>query len=152
MGETRTREEMRASVGQEIGVSRWFPIDQARIDAFAEATEDHQYIHTDPERAKDSHFGTTIAHGFLTLSLLSAMMYDGAPSVEGSKMGVNYGFDKIRFLSPVRCGQRVRARFVLTDWREARPDEATNVWKVTVDIDGEDKPALVADWIGRQYF
>lgn len=149
---TRSRDEMADLVGQEAGVSRWFMVDQPRIDAFAEVTEDHQYIHTDPERARDTPFGTTIAHGFLTLSLLSAMLYDGAPSVEGAKMGVNYGFDKIRFLSPVKCGQRVRARFALAEWREGKPGEITNRWKVTVEIEGSDRPALIADWIGRQYF
>lgn len=148
---TITLEELRAKIGQPIGTSRWFTIDQSRIDAFADITEDHQFIHIDPELAAQTPFGTTIAHGFLTLSMLSAMMYDGAPDIEGAKMGINYGFDKIRFLSPVKSGARVRAHFTLTDLREGRANEWTQVWDVSIEIEGSDRPALAAVWIGRTY-
>jgi len=96
--------------GKEVGVSRWFEIDQTRIDKFADVTEDWQFIHVDPQKAADTPFRGTVAHGFLTLSMLAAMAYDGLPAVEGRVMGVNYGFDKIRFVAPVRSGSRVRAK------------------------------------------
>ncbi len=145
------RADFEALVGQEIGVSDWFLIDQSRIDAFADCTEDWQDIHVDPVAAKDNPFGTTIAHGFLTLSLLSAMVYQ-VPSIEGVKMGVNYGFDRVRFVSPVPVGARVRARFVLAQFAEIRPGEVQTTLDVTVEIDGAAKPALVAVWLGRRYF
>ncbi|MZR12365.1 MaoC family dehydratase [Maritimibacter sp. DP07] len=146
-----TLDEFIALKGTEIGVSRWFDITQARIDAFADATEDHQYIHTDPEAAAQSPFGGTIAHGFLTLSLLSAMTYDCVPVVDGTAMSVNYGMNRMRFLSPVKVDSRIRARFVLKDVDTSRPGEITTITDVTVEIDGSDKPALVAEWIGRRY-
>lgn len=146
-----TPEELRARVGQEVGVSRWFTVDQARIDAFAAVTEDHQFIHTDPEAAKDSPFGGTIAHGFLTLSLLSAMAYDAQPRMAPMKMSVNYGFDRIRFLSPVPAGARIRGRFVLDKFDERVPGEITVTYGVTVEIEGQEKPALAATWLGRRY-
>ena len=105
--------ELQSLIGQEVGVSRWFALDQARIDAFAGLTEDEQFIHVDPERAKTTPFGGTIAHGFLTLSLASAMSYDAVKPLQGVVMGVNYGFDKLRFLAPVPAGSRVRGRFKL---------------------------------------
>ena len=109
-----TRGDIQSSVGKEIGVSRWIAIDQSRIDAFGKLTEDLYFIHMDPERAKkETPFGGAIAHGFLTLSMLSAMAYDALPDLEGRTMGMNYGFDKIRFLSPVPAGSRVRAHFVV---------------------------------------
>ena len=108
-----TPQELQGLIGQEVGLSRWFELDQGRIDAFARITEDEQYIHVDPERAAATPFGGTIAHGFLTLSLLSAMTYDAVPPLEGVLMGVNYGFDKLRFLAPVMSGSRVRGRFKL---------------------------------------
>lgn len=144
-------DELHQKVGTLVGTSRWFELDQSRIDSFAEITEDEQYIHVDPERAKGTTFGTTIAHGFLTLSMLSAMMYDSIPDIQGTKMGINYGFDKIRFISPVKSGQRVRALFTLVELTEARPKEITNIWDVTVEIEGERRPALAARWIGRTY-
>src|SRR5580698_2579435 len=101
-------DEYIARAGGEIGLSRWFTIDQKRIDAFAEITEDRQFIHVDPEAAKASPFGETIAHGFLTLSMLSALAMDALPAIEGRAMGVNYGFEKLRFLSPVPVGARIR--------------------------------------------
>jgi len=145
--------EIRALVGAEVGVSRWFGIGQERIDAFADATEDWLFIHTDPVRAaREAPWGGTIAHGFLTASLLSAMAYDALPRVEGAPSGVNYGFDRLRFVSPVRAGKRVRGRFTLSKLDAARPGEVTLTYAVIVEIEGEAKPALVADWITRQYF
>jgi|SRR3954449_7446641 len=141
-------EDIQSRVGSEIGVSDWILVDQARIDAFAQVTEDHQFIHVDPEAAAQTPFGGTIAHGFLTLSLLSRMAADAMLRPEGIKMGVNYGFEKIRFLAPVRSGKRVRGRFRLDRFEEKRPGQYQFVHEVTVEIEGEDKPALVAEWIG----
>jgi acyl dehydratase len=142
-----------AMVGKEIGVSSWHLIDQSRINVYADVIEDHQFIHVDPERAKkETAFGTTIAHGFLTMSLMSIMSYEVMPVIEGTTMGVNYGFDKLRFLSPVRAGKRVRGRFVLAEATLRKPTELLSRTNVTVEIEGEDKPALVADWLGLIYF
>jgi len=142
-----------AMVGKEIGVSSWHLVDQPRIDTYADVIEDHQFIHVDPERAKkETTFGTTIAHGFLTMSLLSIMSYEVMPVIEGTTMGVNYGFDKLRFISPVRSGKRVRGRFVLAEAKLRKPNELQSRTNVTVEIEGEDKPALVADWLGLIYF
>lgn len=138
--------------GQKVGTSRWFEIDQSRIDTFADVTEDHQFIHVDEKAAEKTPFGATIAHGFLTLSMLSAMIYDGVPNIEGAKMGVNYGFNKIRFISPVKSGARVRAHFTLNALRHPKPTEVTNIWGVSIEIEGQERPALIAEWIGRQYF
>jgi len=151
MSKTVTREEFEAMVGKEMGVSDWFVIDQSRIDTFADCTEDWQYIHVDPEKAKETPFGTTIAHGFLTMSMLSAMVYQ-MPSIEGVVMGVNYGFNKVRFVSPVAEGSKIRGRFVLDKIEEIRPGEIQTTTTVTVEIEGKDKPALVAEWLGRRYF
>jgi acyl dehydratase len=140
-------------VGQEIGVSSWHVVDQKRIDLYADVIEDHQFIHVDPERAKkETAFGTTIAHGFLTMSLLSIMSYEVMPVISGTTMGVNYGFDKLRFISPVRSGSRVRGRFTLAEASLRKPKELQSRTHVTVEIEGEEKPALVADWIGLIYF
>ena len=148
-----TLEAYQAMVGREIGVSSWHLIDQPRIDTYADVIEDHQFIHVDPERAKkESTFGTTIAHGFLTMSLLSIMSYEVMPAIAGTTMGVNYGFDKLRFISPVRSGKRVRGRFVLAEAKLRKPNELQSRTSVTVEIEGEDKPALVADWLGLIYF
>jgi len=146
------RAELKTKVGEVVGTSKWFVIDQSRIDRFADVTEDWQYIHVDPEKAKQTPFGTTIAHGFLTLSMLSAMVYDGGPQVDGVVMGVNYGFDKVRFVSPVKEGARVRAVFTLADVTDKGPNEIQTTLGVTVEIEGEEKPALVAEWLGRRYF
>ena len=151
MAKTVTREEYEAMVGQEIGVSDWFEITQERIDQFADCTEDWQYIHVDPEKAAKTPFGTTIAHGFLTMSMLSAMVYQ-MPSMEGVTMGVNYGMNKMRFVSPVPVGSRIRGRFVLSKFEEIRPGEVQTTTTVTVEIEGKEKPALVAEWLGRRYF
>ena len=142
--------DLQSLIGQEVGVSKWFEVDQARIDAFAKITEDEQFIHVDPEAAKATPFGGTIAHGFLTLSLASAMTYDAVPPLEGVVMGVNYGFDKVRFLTPVRAGSKVRGRFKLL----SAEDKGGGRWllkhELTVEIDGVDKPALIAEWLGMQ--
>ena len=141
-------EEIALRVGQEVGVSDWVLVDQARIDAFAEVTEDRQFIHVDPEAAARTPFGGTVAHGFLTLSLLSRMAADAMLIPEGVRMGVNYGFEKVRFLAPVKSGKRVRGRFRLERLDEKRDGQWQFTHQVTVEIEGEDKPALVADWIG----
>jgi acyl dehydratase len=146
-------EAYQAMVGKEIGVSSWHLVDQKRIDVYADVIEDHQFIHVDPERAKkETAFGTTIAHGFLTMSLMSIMSYEVMPVIENTTMGVNYGFDKLRFISPVRSGARVRGRFTLTEAKLRKPKELQSRTNVTVEIEGEEKPALVADWIGLIYF
>ncbi|PSO15276.1 MaoC family dehydratase [Bradyrhizobium sp. MOS003] len=147
-----TLQAYQAMIGKEIGVSSWHLIDQPRIDTYADVTEDHQFIHVDPERAKETAFGTTIAHGFLTMSMLSVMSYEVMPAIAGTTMGVNYGFDKLRFISPVRSGKRVRGRFVLAEAKLRKPNELQSRTNVTVEIEGEDKPALVADWLGLIYF
>ena len=142
--------DLQSLIGQEVGVSKWFEVDQARIDAFAKITEDEQFIHVDPEAARATPFGGTIAHGFLTLSLASAMSYDAVKPLQGVVMGVNYGFDKLRFLAPVPAGSRVRGRFKLL----AADDKGGGRWllkhEVTVEIEGADKPALIAEWLGMQ--
>ncbi|MCP1968492.1 MaoC family dehydratase [Bradyrhizobium elkanii] len=133
--------------GTEIGVSRWFEIDQSRIDKFADVTEDRQFIHVDQVNAGKTAFGGTVAHGFLTLSLLIAMAQDGLPDIDGRVMAVNYGFDKIRFISPVPSGSRVRGRFRLVEVKVRGANELMNRVEVTVEIDGVDKPALAAEWL-----
>jgi acyl dehydratase len=146
-------ETYQGMVGKEIGVSSWHLIDQRRINTYADVIEDHQFIHVDPERAKkETAFGTTIAHGFLTMSLMSIMSYEVMPVIERTAMGVNYGFDKLRFISPVKAGSRVRGRFTLAEAKLRKPKELQSRTNVTVEIEGEDKPALVADWIGLIYF
>jgi len=148
-----TLQAYQAMVGKEIGVSSWHLIDQPRIDTYADVIEDHQFIHVDPERAKkETAFGTTIALGFLTMSLMSIMSYEVMPVIAGTTMGVNYGFDKLRFISPVRSGKRVRGRFVLAEAKLRKPNELQSRTNVTVEIEGEDKPALVAEWLGLIYF
>ena len=145
-----TTSELQSLVGQQVGVSRWFEVSQARIDAFADCTEDRQFIHVDPEVAQTTPFGGTIAHGFLTLSLASAMSYDAVAPLEGAVMGINYGFDRLRFLAPVRAGSRVRGRFRLL----SAEDRGAGRWllkhEITVEIEGDDKPALIAEWLGMQ--
>jgi acyl dehydratase len=146
-------EAYRKMIGGEVGVSSWHLVDQKRIDVYADVIEDHQFIHVDPERARrETAFGTTIAHGFLTMSLMSIMSYEVMPVIERTTMGVNYGFDKLRFISPVRSGSRVRGRFTLTEATLRKPKELMSRTSVSVEIEGEAKPALVADWIGLIYF
>ncbi|HYD13060.1 MAG TPA: MaoC family dehydratase [Allosphingosinicella sp.] len=146
-----TIEEIQARVGTEIGVSDWILIDQARIDAFADVTEDHQFIHVDPERAKKTPFRGTVAHGFLTLSLLSRMADGVMLHPESMRMAVNYGFEKVRFMAPVRSAKRIRGRFRMLSAEEKRASQWQITYEVTVEIEDEDKPALVADWIGYMF-
>ena len=137
-------------VGQEVAVSDWFAVTQERINEFAEATEDRQWIHTDPERAaRESPFNEPIAHGFLTLSLLSELM-KRAMSVGGVRMGVNYGLNRVRFIAPVPAGSRIRGRFTLTALEEIKGGAQGN-WNVTVERDGSDKPCCAAEWLVRYY-
>ena len=140
--------EVPGLVGQVLGISEWITVDQTMIDMFADATHDHQFIHTDPVRAAaESPFGGTIAHGFLTLSLLSAMNYDCLPKIREQTMGLNYGFDRVRFMSPVRCGARVRGHFTLTDSRFRGAGMLMTTYDISVEIENERKPALTANWI-----
>ena len=141
-------DQIRNQVGAETGVSGWIDVTQDRIQAFADATEDHQFIHIDPEAAAKTPFGGTIAHGFLSLSLLSRMAADAMQVPDGVKMAVNYGLDRVRFLAPVRSGKRVRGRFVLDSVDEKAPGQILMRQTVTVEIEGEDKLALTAQWLG----
>jgi acyl dehydratase len=136
-----------ARIGTEIGVSEWTRIDQAKIQAFADLTDDHAFIHVDPERARATPFGTTIAHGFLTLSLLSQMAYQVCPRIAGAKYGVNYGCERLRFVSPVKNGARVRAHFVLRAVEDQPGNRVQLRYDTTVEIEGETKPALVIEWL-----
>ena len=147
-----TPQELQAKVGQDIGTSDWFEVTQERINKFAEATGDFQFIHIDEEKAKLTPFGGTIAHGFLTLSLIPVLsaMTEGA-RVTDVKMGVNYGGNKTRFISPVRAGKRVRAHVKLLDLVEKRPGQWQQTNEYTIEIEGEDKPALIAEWV-MQFF
>jgi acyl dehydratase len=139
--------KLESMVGEEVGVSDWTILDQEKIDAFAELTFDPYFIHTDPERAKaETPFGGTIAHGFLTLSMLSAMAYDALPDIEGRTMGMNYGFDKIRFLAPVPAGSKIRARFKIAGVTR-KAGQAVVRYGVSVEIEGRDKPAIAAEWL-----
>src|SRR5689334_14241531 len=141
-------DHIRAQVGNEVGVSSWLLVDQERIHAFAEATEDRQFIHVDPDAAAQTPFGGTIAHGFLTLSLLSRMAAETMLVPNGVKMALNYGFDRVRFLAPVKSGKRVRGRFSLDSVDEKAAGQWLMRHNVTVEIEGEEKPALTAVWLG----
>jgi acyl dehydratase len=143
-----TLEDIKAKVGSDIGASPWIEISQKDIDKFADVTGDHQFIHVDPEAAKQTPFGGTVAHGFLTLSLLSEMAAGVMYVPDTLKMAVNYGFEKVRFIAPVRSGKRVRGHFRLAEMEEKRPGQWQFLHNVTVEIEGEDRPALHADWIG----
>ena len=145
-----TQDELKALVGSNIGTSDWLTVDQAMIDKFAEATGDHQFIHVDVEKAKLTPFGGTIAHGFLSLSIMPVLtaMTD-MPRLGGVKMGVNYGGNKTRFLAPVRSGKRVRGHFKLLEIEEKRPGQWQQTVEYTLEIEGEDKPALIAEWISQ---
>jgi acyl dehydratase len=144
---TVSLDEMSALVGSELGVSEWTHIDQKRIDAFAEIRRDHQFIHVDPVRAKDTPMGTTIAHGFLVLSLVAGLGQRVIPNVRGAKMGMNYGINKLRFVSPVKTGARVRARFTLKTFGAQNEGRYMSTIDVAVEIEGQDKPALVLEWL-----
>ncbi len=149
-------EKIKETIGQEEGPGEWFLVDQDRINAFADVTLDHQFIHVDPEKAAElSPWKVTVAHGFLTLSLLvhlsGSVRASNSPRLDGIVMGVNYGFDKVRFISPVKVNSKIRARAVVKN--AELKGNAINVTRTyTVEIEGEDKPALVADWISRMVF
>lgn len=137
-----------ALIGSELGVSDWVEVTQENVDVFADTTIDHQYIHVDQEAAAQTPFGGTIAHGFLSLSMLSHFAENGCGvGVENAKMGLNYGFDKIRFLQPVRVGSRIRGRGVLMSVDEKNPGQYLFKLNITVEIEDVDKPALVAEWL-----
>jgi acyl dehydratase len=146
-----TLSEMTSMVGTEVGVSAWHRIDQALINAFAQVSGDTQFIHVDPERAATSPFGGTIAHGFLTVALLSTMAIEAQPQLSRLRTSVNYGFDRLRFIAPVPVGSELRARFTLSALEERQPGEVSVAWDVTVEIKGQDKPALIARWLNRRY-
>lgn len=149
---TITPQELQTKVGEAIGTSEWVLVDQDMINKFADATGDHQFIHIDEEKAKLTPFGGTIAHGFLTLSLIPMLgAKTDAPKIDGIKMGVNYGGNKVRFLAPVRSGKRVRGHVKLLELDEKRPGQWQQTNEITVEIEGEDKPALIAEWI-TQFF
>ena len=143
-----TLEDIRSKVGQRIGVSDWIDVGQDRITAFADATDDHQFIHVDPVAASAAGFGGTIAHGFLSLSLLSRMAADVMLIPDTTKMAVNYGMDRMRFIAPVKAGKRVRGHFVLASATEKAPGQLLLKHQVSVEIEGEEKPALTAEWLG----
>lgn len=143
-----TLDEIRGKVGQSVGVSDWIEVGQDRIDAFADATEDHQFIHVDPALAAQTPFGGTIAHGFLSLSLLSRMAADVMMVPDTTKMAVNYGLDRVRFIAPVQSGKRVRGHFALDAADDKAPGQLLLRHTVTVEIEGEERPALTAQWLG----
>ena len=147
---TLSAQQMKARIGTET-VSDWVEVTQTMIDAFADATGDRQFIHIDQERAKSTPFGGTVAHGFLTLSLMPmlAAKTPDQPVLEGAKMGVNYGGNKVRFLTPVRSGSNIRGRFKLLDFIEKRPGQFRQTTQFSVEIEGQDKPALIAEWISQ---
>lgn len=141
-------DEIRSRIGEEIGVSGWFEMSQQRIDEFADATEDRQFIHIDPKSAAQTPFGQTIAHGFLSLSMMSRMAADAMLVPDTVKMAVNYGLDRVRFVAPVKSGKRIRGRFRLDSITEKAPGQLLMRHTVTVEIEGEERPALTAEWLG----
>ena len=141
-------DDIRSKVGQTIGISEWIEVGQDRIDAFADATDDHQFIHVDPVAAASVGFGGTIAHGFLSLSLLSRMAADVMLIPDTTKMAVNYGLDRVRFLAPVKSGKRVRGHFTLESATDKAPGQLLLKHQVMVEVEGEEKPALTAEWLG----
>lgn len=144
---------LEAQIGHEVGVSNWITVDQPMIDQFAKTTHDDQWIHIDPERAaRETPFGGTIAHGFLTLSLASRFAYDCFDMAPGQVMGINYGFNKLRFLSPVRVGNRLRGRFTLSAVKQRNDTDLLRETVLTIEIEGQSTPALVADWLGLDVF
>ena len=149
---TITPQELAGKIGETIGTSEWILVDQEMINKFADATGDHQFIHVNEAAAKMTPFGGTIAHGFLTLSLMPVMSAKSdIPNIDGVKMGINYGGNKTRFLAPVKSGKRVRGHFKLLEFAEKRPGQWQQTMELSVEIEGEDKPALVAEWI-TQFF
>lgn len=145
-----TVDALMSQIGNSSVTSEWVTIDQERINLFADVTEDHQFIHIDEEAAKNTPFGGTIAHGFLTLSMLSKLGADATFVLEGIKAGVNYGFNKVRFINPVRAGKRIRGKFALKSHKEPRPGTHVLTYNVEVEIEGEEKAALVAEWVTMQ--
>lgn len=141
-------EQIRSRIGQEVGISGWLTIDQERITSFADTTQDRQFIHVDPQLAAQTPFGGTVAHGFLSLSMLSRMAAEAMLVPDGVKMLVNYGFDRVRFVAPVRAGKRIRGRFLLDCVEEKAPGQILLRHRVTVEIEDEEKPALTAEWLG----
>ena len=148
MALTLSVDQLNDYIGEEVGISEWLLVDQERINQFAEATGDHQYIHVDSERAAQTPFGTTIAHGFLTMSLMVLMGYEGSTKLKNSVMGINYGFDKLRFINPVKVNSKIRGRFRLISAEEKNTNQWLLKHNITVEIAGEEKPALVAEWLG----
>ena len=147
-----TPQELKVREGQALGTSEWVEMSQERINQFAEATGDHQFIHVNEEAAKMTPFGGTIAHGFLTLSMIPYLSANSdLPKVDGVKMGVNYGGNKTRFISPVRSGKRIRGHWKLLALEEKRPGQWQQTHEITIEIEGEDKPALITEWI-MQFF
>jgi acyl dehydratase len=146
--------ELKTLIGQEVGVSDWLEITQERVNAFADATGDHQYIHVDPERARQTFFGGTVAHGYLTLSLLPLLSQSrqGVKVQLGGKMGVNYGLNKVRFPAPVRVGKRIRLRSTLLAVEEIGDRAVQTIYNQVIEVEGEDRPACVAETISRVYF
>lgn len=145
--------QLEAHVGQEVGISNWITVDQPMIDQFAATTHDQQWIHVDQVRARsESPFGGTVAHGFLTLSLASRFAYDCFPMLPGQTMGINYGFNRLRFMSPVRAGRRLRGRFTLTAVTQRSATELMRATDLTIEIEAQDKPALVAEWLSLAIF
>lgn len=142
-----TPENFQSFVGQTTGVSEWVTLDQERINQFAEITEDRQFIHIDPEAAAKTPFGGTIAHGFLTLSMLSKMAEGCALGVAGMTHGVNYGFDKVRFINPVHAGKKIRGHFSVKEARETKPGQFVFTYDISVEIEGVEKPALICEWV-----
>ena len=142
--------ELKDLLGQEIGVSDWITVTQERIQLFADATNDHQWIHLDVERSKAGPFGATIAHGFLTLSLLSHLLAQ-VYRIDGTKMGINYGLNKVRFTAPVPVGSKIRGVVDIADVEDAKGGAVQVTTRITVEIEGSERPALVAEWITRQY-
>ncbi len=142
-----TLDELKSYTGKEIGVSEWFTLDQEKINRFADVTEDHMFLHVNPEMAAATPFGGTIAHGLFTLSMVPVMAYQAMPGVSGTKMGVNYGYNKVRFMAPVKSGKRIRGRFVVKGVEPQDGGRMQILQDVTVEIEGESKPALAAEWI-----
>lgn len=140
-------DEYSRRVGQEIGVSSWRTIDQALIDKFADITDDHQFIHVDPVRAAQTPFGSTIAHGMLVLSLISTMSYEAVPTIRGATMNINYGFDRVRFVSPVPVNSRLRGRFVLAELSHRGAGQISTRYDVTIEREGSEKPAAAVEWL-----
>ena len=150
MAQMLTPDAARALIGTDLGASDWLLIDQEKVNAFADVTGDHQFIHVDPVAAAMTPFGGPIAHGFLTLSLTAALQAPGAIVLQGIKMGINYGCDKLRFLQPVRVGKRIRVRSKLLGIEDKGGGRYLLRNETTVEIEGEDKPALIAEWLTMQ--